>query len=82
MQRAIDEAKLAAIKLRTWTEKGIYSRLFDRHTISARTTTAVLQRGGTGIDPHLETAMSMLIANAMAERASGRSGPAEHYRAG
>ena len=32
MQRAIDEAKLAAIKLRTWTEKGIYSRLFDRHT--------------------------------------------------
>src|SRR6185437_2752416 len=32
MQRMIDEAKLAAVKLRTWTEKGIYSRLFDRHT--------------------------------------------------
>ena len=32
MQRAVDEAKLAAIKLRTWTDKGIYSRLFDRHT--------------------------------------------------
>jgi hypothetical protein len=32
MQRAIDEAKLAAVKLRTWTDKGIYSRLFDRHT--------------------------------------------------
>src|SRR6266852_4668812 len=31
MQRAVDEAKLAAIKLRTWTDKGIYSRLFDRH---------------------------------------------------
>jgi len=32
MQRAVDEARLAAIKLRTWTDKGIYSRLFDRHT--------------------------------------------------
>src|SRR5260370_10862902 len=32
MQRAIDEAKLAAVKLRTSTDKGIYSRVFDRHT--------------------------------------------------
>jgi len=32
MQRTIDEARLAAIKLRTWTEGGIYSRLFDLHT--------------------------------------------------
>jgi hypothetical protein len=32
MQRTIDEARLASVKLRTWTEGGIYSRLFDRHT--------------------------------------------------
>jgi type IV secretory pathway VirB4 component len=75
MQRAIDEAKLAAIKLRTWTEKGIYSRLFDRHTnIRTDNNWLFFNVEGLGSDPHLETAMSMLIANAMAERASGKSG--------
>ena len=75
MQRAIDEAKLAAIKLRTWTDKGIYSRLFDRHTnIRTDNNWLFFNVEGLGSDPHLETAMSMLIANAMAERASGRSG--------
>src|SRR6202166_33758 len=73
MQRAIDEAKLAAIKLRTWTDKGIYSRLFDRHTnIRTDNNWLFFNVEGLGSDPHLETAMSMLIANAMAERASGR----------
>jgi type IV secretory pathway VirB4 component len=75
MQRAVDEAKLAAIKLRTWTEKGIYSRLFDRHTnIRTENDWLFFNVEGLGSDPHLETAMSMLIANAMADRASGRSG--------
>jgi type IV secretory pathway VirB4 component len=75
MQRAVDEAKLAAIKLRTWTEKGIYSRLFDRHTnIRTDNDWLFFNVEGLGSDPHLETAMSMMIANAMAERASGRSG--------
>src|SRR5271169_6564808 len=33
MQRTIDEARLAAIKLRGWTgEKGIYAKLFDART--------------------------------------------------
>src|SRR5438552_18736837 len=33
MQRTIDEARLAAIKLRSWTgEKGIYAKLFDAAT--------------------------------------------------
>src|SRR5207247_5445941 len=32
-ERSINEAQLAALKLTDWTgEKGIYSRLFDRHT--------------------------------------------------
>ena len=75
MQRSIDEAKLAAIKLRTWTDKGIYSRLFDRHTnIRTETNWLFFNVEGLSSDAHLETAMSMLIANAMAERASGKSG--------
>jgi type IV secretory pathway VirB4 component len=75
MQRPIDEAKLAAVKLRTWTEQGIYCRLFDRHTnIPTDGTWLFFNVEGLNSDPHLETAMSMLIANAMAGRASGRSG--------
>ena len=75
MQRAVDEAKLASIKLRTWTEKGIYSRLFDRRTnIRTENSWLFFNVEGLGSDAHLETAMSMLIANAMADRASGRSG--------
>jgi hypothetical protein len=75
IQRVIDEAKLAAIKLRTWTEKGIYSRLFDRRS-NIRTDNSWLffDVEGLSSDAHLETAMSMLIANAMAERASGMTG--------
>jgi len=72
MQRAIDEAKLAAVKLRTWTDKGIYSRLFDRHTnIRTDNNWLFFNVEKLSSDAHLETAMSMLIANAMAERASG-----------
>jgi hypothetical protein len=75
MQRAIDEAKLASVKLRTWTDKGIYSRLFDRHTnIRTDNNWLFFNVEGLSSDAHLETAMSMLIANAMAERASGKSG--------
>jgi hypothetical protein len=32
MQRSVDEAKLAAIKLRTWTDKGHLQPILDRHT--------------------------------------------------
>jgi type IV secretory pathway VirB4 component len=76
LERTMDEAKLAAAKLRLWTgEKGIYSRLFDSPT------TMRLDAGwlffnieGLSSDPALETAMSMVIANAVAGRASGRTG--------
>src|SRR3989475_4073716 len=67
---------MAALKLKDWTgERGTYSRLFDRHT-TMRTDSNWLFFNIEGLsnDPRLETAMSMLIANAMAERASGRSG--------
>jgi type IV secretory pathway VirB4 component len=75
-ERSIGEAQFAALKLRDWTgEKGTYSKLFDRHT-SIRTDSSWLFFNVEGLsnDPRLETAMSMLIANAMAERSSGRSG--------
>jgi type IV secretory pathway VirB4 component len=75
IQRAVDEAKLASIKLRTWTEKGIYSRMFDRRTnIRTENSWLFFNVEGLGSDARLETAMSMLIANAMADRASGKSG--------
>jgi hypothetical protein len=75
LQRTIDEAKLAAIKLRTWTEGGIYSRLFDRHTnIRIDNNWLFFNVERLSSDPKLETAMSMLIANSMAERASGKTG--------
>ena len=76
LERSIGEAQLAGLKLKDWTgEKGTYSRLFDRHT-TVRTDLNWLFFNIEGLsnDPRLETAMSMLIANAMAERASGRSG--------
>ena len=76
LERTIDEAKLAAIKLRLWTgEKGIYSKLFDSATsMRLDSNWLFFNIEGLSSDPTLETAMSMLIANAMAERASGRGG--------
>jgi type IV secretory pathway VirB4 component len=75
-ERSISEAQLAALKLKDWTgEKGTYSGLFDRHTtIRTDSNWLFFNIDGLSNDARLETAMSMLIANAMAERASGRSG--------
>lgn len=76
MQRTIDEAKLAAIKLRSWTgEKGIYAKLFDAPTtMKIDSNWLFFNVEGLSSDSRLETAMSMLIANAMATRAAGRTG--------
>jgi hypothetical protein len=76
MQRTIDEAKLAAIKLRSWTgEKGIYAKLFDAHTtMRLDSNWLFFNVEGLSSDPKLETAMSMLIANAVASRAGGKTG--------
>ncbi|MCZ2075730.1 MAG: hypothetical protein LC130_12120 [Bryobacterales bacterium] len=69
-------AQLAAVALRQWTgEKGVYSKLFDRHTtIRTDANWLFFNIEGLSSDPRLETAMSMLIAQAMSERASGKSG--------
>jgi type IV secretory pathway VirB4 component len=76
MQRTMDEAHLAAIKLRCWTgESGIYANLFDRPTTMRMDSDWLFFNvEGLSSDPRLETAMSMLIATAMAARATGKSG--------
>jgi hypothetical protein len=76
MQRTIDEARLAAIKLRGWTgEKGIYAKLFDAHTtMRLDSNWLFFNVEGLSSDPKLETAMSMLIANAVASRSGGKTG--------
>ena len=75
MQRTIDEAHLAAIKLRQWTESGIYANLFDRPTnMLLDSDWLFFNVEGLSSDPRLETAMSMLIAAAMAARAAGKAG--------
>jgi hypothetical protein len=75
-QRVMDEAHLAAIKLRSWSgEKGIYSRLFDRHTtmfLDNRWLYFNVEQ--LADDARLETAMSLLIAHATSQRASGKTG--------
>ncbi|MFZ3245911.1 MAG: hypothetical protein WA185_12625 [Candidatus Acidiferrales bacterium] len=76
VQRTMDEARLAAIKLRSWTgERGIYAKLFDAHTtMRLDSSWLFFNVEGLSSDPKLETAMSMLIANAVASRAGGRAG--------
>jgi type IV secretory pathway VirB4 component len=75
-QRVMQEAQLAAIKLRSWTgEKGVYSKLFDRPTtISLSSPWLFFNIEKLSDDPRLETAMSLLIAHATVERASGKAG--------
>jgi hypothetical protein len=75
-QRVMQEAQLAAIKLRSWTgEKGVYSKLFDRPTtISLASPWLFFNIEKLSDDPRLETAMSLLIAHATVERASGKAG--------
>jgi len=76
MQRTMDEAHLAAIKLRSWTgDSGIYANLFDRPTtMRLDSDWLFFNVEGLSSDPRLETAMSMLIATAMAARATGKTG--------
>ena len=76
MQRTIDEARLAAIKLRSWTgETGIYAKLFDAHTtLRLDSNWLFFNVEGLSSDAKLETAMSMLIANAVASRSGGKTG--------
>jgi hypothetical protein len=60
----MNEAKLAAVKLRLWTgEKGIYSKLFDSPTtMRLNSDWLFFDFEGLKSDPTLETAMSIVTA--------------------
>jgi hypothetical protein len=75
-ERVMDEAHLAAIKLRSWCgEKGVYAKLFDRPTtISLDNPWLFFNVEQLSDDRRLETAMSLLIAHATSQRASCRAG--------
>ena len=75
-QRVMDEAHLAAIKLRSWTgEKGPYSRLFDRPTtIALDNPWLYFNIEKLNDDERLKEAMSLVIARAMSLRGSGDNG--------
>jgi len=75
-QRVMDEAHLAAIKLKSWTgDKGPYSRLFDRPTtISLESSWLFFNIEKLADDLRLQGAMSLVIARAMSLRASGKTG--------
>lgn len=73
--RVMDEAHLAAIKLRSWTgEKGPYSKLFDRPTtISLSSSWLYFNIEKLDDDERLKGAMSLVIARAMSLRSAGDS---------
>jgi hypothetical protein len=75
-QRVMDEAHLAAMKLRSWTgERGVYAKLFDRPTtISLDNPWLFFNVEQLSDDRRLETAMSLLIAHATSRRSSGKAG--------
>ena len=75
-QKVMDMAQLAAIKLRTWTgEQGVYAKLFDRKTTIGLTNPWLFFNiEQLSDDPRLESAMSLLIANATSQRAAGKGG--------
>src|SRR6202040_1648946 len=75
MQRTMDEARLAAIKLRSWTgESGIYANLFDRPTKRKVDSVCLFFNGeGPRPDRGFKTEMSMLGASAMAAGATGKT---------
>ena len=63
-------------------EKGVYAKLFDRPTtISLDNPWLFFNVEQLSDDPRLETAMSLLIAHATAQRAAGKSRPEQHHGA-
>jgi TraG P-loop domain len=76
LPQAVAEARLAAAKLRSWTgERGIYAKLFDRHTsMDLHDDWLFFNVEKLGDEPHLATAMSLVVAQQMAERMAGKAG--------
>ena len=73
-ERVMEEARMAAFKLRTWVSGGVYENLFDRHTsLKLDAPWMYFNVEKLKDDPRLESAMSMLIAWATTKRAAGKS---------
>src|SRR5271157_1070929 len=73
--RVMEEARLAAFKLRNWVSPGgVYENLFDRQTtLKLDSPWIYFNVEKLKDDPRLESAMSLLIAWATTKRASGKS---------
>jgi hypothetical protein len=66
------EAHIAAIKLRSWCDDGIYANLFDRQTtVDMSVKWLYFNVEKLKDDPKLETAMSLVVAYATTKRAEG-----------
>ena len=74
MQRTIDEAHLAAIKLRSWTEGGIYAHLSTNRPPCDWTAIGCFSMSKDLAPILARDGDDMLIATAMSGRATGRTG--------
>lgn len=73
-ERVVAEARLAATKLRSWVNDGVYANLFDRHTNLKLTSPWVyFDVEKLKDDPRLNQAMSLLIAHVTTKRAEGKT---------
>jgi hypothetical protein len=73
-ERIVAEARLAATKLRSWVNDGVYANLFDRHTNLKLTSPWVyFNIEQLKDDPRLDQAMSLLIARVTTKRAAGKT---------
>lgn len=73
-ERVVAEARLAATKLRSWVDDGVYANLFDRHTTLKLTAPWVyFNIEQLKDDARLDQAMSLLIAHVTTKRAEGKS---------
>jgi type IV secretory pathway VirB4 component len=74
-ERVVGEARLAATKLRSWVNDGVYANLFDRHTNLKLTSPWVyFNIEQLKDDKRLDQAMSLLIARVTTKRAAGKTG--------
>ena len=74
-ESVLREAHIAAVKLRSWVDDGIYASLFDRQTtVDMDSPWLYFNIEKLRDDPRLETAMSLMIAYTTSRRAEGRQG--------
>jgi type IV secretory pathway VirB4 component len=74
-EKVMEEARMAAYKMKNWVGNGVYANLFDRHTnLKLDTPWMYFNVEKLKDDPRLEAAMSLLIAWATTKRAGGNTG--------